>query len=87
MSRDAEILILDEPTRGTDVSAKAEVHALIGQMVQNGLAVLLLSSEFDEIMGLCDRAVVLYEGKVVGEIDRQDFSEEKLLAYAHGHRS
>jgi ABC-type sugar transport system ATPase subunit len=86
VSRNPEILILDEPTRGIDVSAKAEVHALIGQMVRNGVAVLLISSEFDEIMGLCDRAVVLYEGKVVGEIDRQNFSEEKLLAYAHGHR-
>ena len=68
VSRNAEILILDEPTRGIDVSAKTEVHALIGEMVKNGLAVLLISSEFDEIMGLCDRAVVLYEGKVGGKL-------------------
>ena len=82
--RNPEILILDEPTRGIDVEAKAEIHALIGRMVQKGMAVILISSEFDEIMGLCDRTVVLFEGRVVGKIERKDFSEEKLLAYVHG---
>jgi len=86
VGRNPEILILDEPTRGIDVQAKAEVHTLIGRMVQKGMAVILISSEFDEIMGLCDRAIVLFEGQVVGEIERKGFSEEKILAYAHGHR-
>ena len=85
--RNPEILILDEPTRGIDVQAKAEVHTLIGRMVQKGMAVILISSEFDEIMGLCDRAIVLFEGQVAGEIVRKDFSEEKILAYAHGRRN
>ena len=84
VARNPEILILDEPTRGIDVQAKAEVHTLIGRMVQKGMAVILISSEFDEIMGLCDRTVVLFEGQVVGEIERKDFTEEKILAYAHG---
>ncbi|MHB8985510.1 MAG: ATP-binding cassette domain-containing protein [Eubacteriales bacterium] len=71
VARKPKILILDEPTRGIDVSAKAEVYSMIGQMVQEGLAVLLISSEIEEIMGLCDRVVVLYEGKVTGEIHRR----------------
>ena len=86
VARDPRILILDEPTRGIDVQAKAEVHTLIGLMVQKGMAVILISSESDEIMGLCDRTVVFFEGQVVGEIAREDFSEEKILAYSHGHR-
>jgi ABC-type sugar transport system ATPase subunit len=85
VARDPKVLILDEPTRGIDVQAKAEVHALIGQMVSKGMAVILISSEIDEIIGLCDRAVVLFEGQVVGEIERGDFSEERILAYSHGH--
>ena len=55
-------------------------------MVQKGMSVILISSESDEIMGLCDRAVVLFEGQVVGEIERKDFSEETILAYSHGQR-
>ncbi|MHB1315995.1 MAG: sugar ABC transporter ATP-binding protein [Christensenellales bacterium] len=82
--RNADIVILDEPTRGIDVEAKAEVHKLIGDIVEMGAAVILISSEFDEIMGLCDRAVVLFEGVVVGEVDRKDFSEERLMAMSHG---
>jgi ABC-type sugar transport system ATPase subunit len=54
-------------------------------MVSKGMAVILISSEIDEIIGLCDRAVVLFEGQVVGEIERGDFSEERILAYSHGH--
>jgi ABC-type sugar transport system ATPase subunit len=87
VARNPQILIMDEPTRGIDVQAKAEVHTLIGLMVQKGMAVVLISSEIDEIMGLCDRTVVLFEGQVVGEIERHEFSEEKILAYSHGHRN
>lgn len=86
LARNPKVLILDEPTRGIDVVAKAEVHALIGLMVQKGMSVILISSESDEIMGLCDRVVVLFEGQVVGGIERKNFSEETILAYSHGHR-
>ena len=82
--RNADIIILDEPTRGIDVEAKAEVHKLVGDLVEMGAGVLLISSEFDEIMGLCDRAVVLYEGNVMGIVGKEDFSEKRLMAMSHG---
>ncbi|MHB1313850.1 MAG: sugar ABC transporter ATP-binding protein [Christensenellales bacterium] len=84
--RNSDILILDEPTKGIDVSAKAEVHALIGDLVESGASVILISSEFDEIMGLCDRAVVLYEGEKTGEVERAAFSEELLMSLSHGQK-
>ena len=86
LTRNSNVLILDEPTKGIDVSAKAEIHALIGDLVEAGTSVILISSEFDEIMGLCDRAVVLYEGEKTGEVDRNDFSEELIMSLSHGHK-
>lgn len=85
--RDCEVLILDEPTRGIDVSAKAEIYKLINEMAQNGAAVIMISGEQDEIIGMCDRAVVLYEGTSVGEVDRSEFSAEKLLQISHNYVS
>ena len=82
--RDVDVLILDEPTRGIDVVAKSEVHALIGEMVKKGVSVILISSEFEEIMGICDRTIVLYEGETQGELPRNEFSEEAILTLAHG---
>ena len=79
-----KVLILDEPTRGIDVVAKAEVHALIGELVERGVSVILISSEYDEVIGMCDRIAVLYEGRSIGIVDRKDFSEELLLSMSHG---
>jgi ribose transport system ATP-binding protein len=73
------LLILDEPTKGIDVGAKAEVHKLIGELASNGLAVLLISSEMIEIMGLSDRIVTLYHGRVTGEFDAATSTEEQIV--------
>jgi ribose transport system ATP-binding protein len=79
-----KILILDEPTRGIDVVAKAEVHATIDRLAQQGLAVLLISSELPEILGMSDRVLVMREGRIVGEVSRSAASEEQLVAMAAG---
>ena len=77
-----EILILDEPTRGIDVGAKVEIHKLIGQFVKKGGAIILISSELPELIGVCDRIIVLAEGSATGELSRQEFSQEKILSLA-----
>ncbi len=78
------VVMLDEPTRGIDVGAKLEVYALINRLTAEGKAVLLVSSELPELMGLSDRIIMLHEGKIGGEFARADFSQEKLLAAAMG---
>lgn len=77
-----DIIILDEPTRGIDVGAKRDIYLIIGEMVKEGKAVIVISSEIPEIMGLCDRVIVMAEGRVTGEIERKDFSQELILTYA-----
>ncbi len=77
-----EIIILDEPTRGIDVGAKRDIYLLIGEMVKVGKAVLMISSEIPEIMGLADRIIVLAAGKKTGEISRPNFSQEIIMRYA-----
>ncbi|SEF05758.1 ribose ABC transporter ATP-binding protein [Rhizobiales bacterium GAS188] len=79
-----KVLILDEPTRGVDVVAKAEVHATIDRLAQQGLAVLLISSELPEILGMSDRILVMRDGTIVGEVARATASEEQLVAMAAG---
>jgi ABC-type sugar transport system ATPase subunit len=80
------VLLLDEPTRGIDVVAKAEVHASIDRLAHEGLAVLLISSELPEILGMSDRILVMRNGRVVGEVPKADASEERLVAMAAGAR-
>jgi D-xylose transport system ATP-binding protein len=74
--------MLDEPTRGIDVGAKLEVYELINRLTHEGQAVLLVSSELPELMGMCDRIVMLCEGRIGGVFARAEFSQEKLLAAA-----
>ena len=74
-----EVVILDEPTRGVDVGAKTEIYSLIHRMASEGKAVLVISSEHAELFGLCDRVLVMGEGRLRGELLPPDFSEEKLL--------
>ncbi|WP_245616543.1 sugar ABC transporter ATP-binding protein [Paraburkholderia acidipaludis] len=76
----ARLFIFDEPTRGIDVGAKSEIFALIGRLVEEGAAVLLISSELPEIVHVCDRAYVMREGTVAGHLTRDQLSEENLLA-------
>jgi ribose transport system ATP-binding protein len=83
LMREPKVLLLDEPTRGVDVGAKAEIHALLERMAAEGLAVLVVSSDLRELMGLCDRILVLSKGVLSGEVMRSDFDEEAILALAY----
>ena len=78
------VLILDEPTRGVDVGAKSEIHALIGELAAQGTAILVISSELPEVVRLSDRILVLREGRLVGEIRREDATQEGLLRLMAG---
>jgi len=79
-----KILILDEPTRGVDVGAKREIYNLIQRLAQGGLACVVISSELPEIIGLCHRAVVMREGRTVGEVSGPQLSEESIMHLAAG---
>ena len=81
MFADPEILILDEPTRGIDVGAKYEIYCIINQLVAEGKSVIMISSELPEILGMCDRIYVMNEGKMVGELDAKDATQEKIMTY------
>src|SRR5699024_6629728 len=76
---DADILILDEPTRGVDVGAKREIYLVINELAKEGKAVLLISSDWEELIALSDRLVIVHEGEIKGELDGTDATEEKIL--------
>jgi ABC-type sugar transport system ATPase subunit len=77
-----KVLILDEPTRGIDVGAKAEVHALMSRLAGQGMAILMISSELPEIMGMSDRVIVMCQGRVTGEFQRHELSQEAIMSCA-----
>jgi ABC-type sugar transport system ATPase subunit len=79
------VLFLDEPTRGIDVGAKQEIYAQINKLAATGLAIILVSSELPEVLGLADRVLVLHEGRITGEFTRTDATPEKVMACATGH--
>jgi ribose transport system ATP-binding protein len=81
---DARILIIDEPTRGIDVGAKAEIYALLQQLAAQGRTVIIISSELPELIGMADRILVMHEGRITGELNRNEFSEEAIMFYAAG---
>jgi L-arabinose transport system ATP-binding protein len=76
------LLVLDEPTRGVDVGAKAEIYGIIDQLAKQGVAILVVSSELPEVLGLSDRIYVMAGGRIAGTIDRTDATEESILALA-----
>lgn len=76
------ILILDEPTRGIDVGAKAEIHRIMSDLAREGVAIIMISSELPEILGMSDRILVMHEGRVTGELSREEASQEKIMALA-----
>ena len=78
--QESEILFLDEPTRGIDVGAKAEIYRLINQMVQEGRTVIMISSEMPELLGMCDRIMVMHEGHKKGELTQAEATQEKIMA-------
>ena len=79
---DGDVIILDEPTRGVDVGAKSEIYGIVLRLAEEGKAVLVISSEHQELFGLCDRILVMGEGRLRGELTPPDYSEEKLLSLA-----
>jgi inositol transport system ATP-binding protein len=81
---DPEIIILDEPTRGIDIGTKAEIYKVIAQLAEQGRTIIMISSELEEILGLCDRVMVLYHGKVTAEFARPDFNQETIIRAAMG---
>ncbi|MDR3336447.1 MAG: sugar ABC transporter ATP-binding protein [Treponema sp.] len=79
-----ELLILDEPTRGVDVGAKQEIYTIIKNLADSGVSIIVVSSEMEEILGLCDRIIVMHEGRIRGEFSRSEATQEKLLYAASG---
>jgi rhamnose transport system ATP-binding protein len=79
------VLILDEPTQGVDVGAKAEIHRLMGELAGRGLAIVMISSELPEILGMSDRVAVMHAGTVVGTLDRSSATQEAVMELALGH--
>ncbi len=79
-----KVIILDEPTRGVDVGAKHEIFALINQLTRDGVAVLMISSEIEEILGMADRIMVMHEGRISGFLERDEADQEKIMTLAVG---
>ena len=82
LARDLDVLILDEPTRGIDVGSKEEIHRLICQLANQGMGIILISSELPEVLAMSDRILVMYEGNVQTILDAKDASQEMLMSYA-----
>jgi ribose transport system ATP-binding protein len=79
-----KVLLLDEPTRGIDVGAKSEIYGLMEELAGQGVAILFVSSDLEEILGMSDRALVMHEGRISGELARHDLSEESVMQLATG---
>ena len=77
-----KIFILDEPTRGIDVGAKAEIYKLMCEFAKQGMAIIMISSDLPELMGMADRIYVMSEGKITGELSREEASQEKIMHFA-----
>jgi rhamnose transport system ATP-binding protein len=84
LSRHPRLLIIDEPTRGIDIGTKAEVHRLLGELVEQGIAILMISSEMSEVLGVADRILVLHEGRIAGEFGRDEADEASIMRAAAG---
>lgn len=87
LATDPEVLIVDEPTRGIDVATKAEVHRLLSQSAADGKAVLMISSELPEVLGMADRIYVMHEGRMTAEMSREEATQESIMFAATGDRS
>jgi len=80
----ARVLLLDEPTRGIDVGSKSEIYHIMAQLAEQGVALVMISSELPEILGMSDRVLVMHEGKIAKELSREEASEESIMMYATG---
>ena len=84
LAAESDILIFDEPTRGIDVGAKQEIYNLMCELANNGIAILMISSDMEELLGMSDRIIVLCEGKLAGEVKKEQFSQDYILDLASG---
>lgn len=84
LAADCKCIILDEPTRGVDVGAKVEIYKNINDLAEQGTAIIMISSEMEEIIGMCDRALIMRQGKIVGELQKEELSENNLINLAMG---
>lgn len=84
MGIEPEVIIFDEPTRGVDVGARAEIYQKLREFAESGVGIILISSDLTELIGMCDRILVMHRGRIQGEVRREDFSEELILSYAAG---
>ena len=86
LSLDPKVIIMDEPTRGIDVGAKREIHALLRQLAEKGVGVIVVSSELPEIIGISDRVAVMHEGDLAGFLEGDLVTEENIMKLASGER-
>lgn len=84
LANNSQVLILDEPTRGIDVGAKQEIYKLIDELAAQGKGIIVISSDMEEIMGITDRMLILYEGTLKGELQRAEYQQERILKHASG---
>ena len=82
LNKNQNVIIFDEPTNGIDVSTKFEIYDLLRNLAKNGSAIIFVSSYMPELIGVCDRIIVMCNGKITGELTNNEFNEEKILHYA-----
>lgn len=84
LAAQTDIIIFDEPTRGIDVGAKQEIYYLMNDLVSQGVSIIMISSEMEELIGMCDRMLVMHEGRISGQLDKAEFTQNKILELASG---
>ncbi|HLS49282.1 MAG TPA: sugar ABC transporter ATP-binding protein [Actinomycetaceae bacterium] len=84
LARNPDVLLMDEPTRGIDIGTKAEIYRLMRKLARQGTAIVVVSSELPELLGISDRLIVLHEGRIAGEVDAQEANQERVLSYFYG---
>ena len=82
LSVDPQVIFLDEPTRGVDVGAKAEIHSILRDLARKGVGIVVISSELPELIGVCDRILVIREGEISGEVEGDAMTEENIMYLA-----
>jgi rhamnose transport system ATP-binding protein len=87
LATEPKVIILDEPTQGVDVGAKSEIHKLMGELAGGGLAIIMISSELPEVLGMSDRIAVMHAGRIAGVMDRAEATQERVLELALGHEA
>lgn len=84
LAADCKCIVFDEPTRGVDVGAKTEIYKIMNQLAEKGVGIIMISSEMPEVIGMCDRVMVMRNGKISGEVDKDELTENNLIKYAMG---